>query len=67
MARKEKMLVAEMHHMFTQMATYFKLGGRICLEIVPVGKRKARYVMKEYTQPKSFMEEVCHAMRTSIR
>ena len=66
-ARDEKLLTAEIHEMFVGMASYFKLGGDIKVEVVPVGKYRARYVLKDYVKPRTFMEEICHALHTSIR
>lgn len=62
----EEDIVATIDEAFKEMCNHYKLGGNIGLDVVPVGKHRARYCLAEYTAPKTFMEKVCHALRTNI-
>lgn len=61
-------LVSLMAVAFEKLSDKFKLGGSCVIDIVPVGKERARFVMREYVKPRAFTvdEVLVNALREAI-
>ena len=60
-------ITAAIDRAFVALSISYPLGGSLKLEVVPSGKRSARYSVSEYTRPLNTLEVICQTLKEATR